>query len=45
MVNESAVDHLLQRGFKMHSFAAIMMNDKPMAKFENYILTSPPFFL
>jgi len=45
MVNQVAVDHLLGRGFKMHSFVAIMMNDQPFTKFENYILASPQFFL
>ena len=45
MVNQAAVDHLLGRGFKLHSFVAIMMNDQPFIKFENYILASPPFFL
>lgn len=45
MVNQVAVDHLIGRGFKMHSFVAIMMNDQQSAKFEKYILTSPPFFL
>lgn len=45
MVNQEAIDYLLGRGYKMHSFVAIMMNDKPLTNFENYILTSPPFFL
>lgn len=45
MVNQVAVDYLLGREFMIHGFVAIMMNDHPMAKFENYILTSPPFFL
>ena len=45
MVNQVAVDYLLGRGFQMHRFVAIMMNDKSIGKFENYILTSPPFFL
>lgn len=45
MVNQAAVDYLLGRGFKMHSFVAIMMNADSGRKFENYILTSPPFLL
>ena len=45
MVNREAVDYLLGRGFRMDSFIAILMNDKPFGKFENYITPSPPFFL
>jgi hypothetical protein len=45
MVNRKAVDHLLKRGFRIDSFIAMLMNDKPFGQFENYITTSPPFFL
>lgn len=45
MINEVAVDYLLERGFRMSTFLALIMTDKPFGKFENYILTSPPFFL
>ena len=45
MVNQVVVDYLLKRGFRMDSFVALMMNDKPFTRFENYILTSPPFFM
>jgi GNAT superfamily N-acetyltransferase len=45
MVNTVAVDYLLERGFKMDVFLALVMNDDPVTKFENYIVTSPPFFL
>ena len=45
MVNLCAVDFLLQRGYRIDSFIAILMNDKPFGNFENYINTSPPFFL
>ena len=45
MINQVVVDYLLGRGFRMDTFMAVMMNDKPFAKFENYILTSPPFFM
>jgi hypothetical protein len=44
MVNQAAVDHLLARGFRIDSFMALLMNDAPFGKFENYIFTSPPFF-
>jgi GNAT superfamily N-acetyltransferase len=45
MINHAAVDYLLARGFRMDSFIAIFMSDKPFGKFENYIITSPPFIL
>ena len=45
MVNETAVTYLLQRGFRMDSFMAYWMVDRPFGKLENYIITSPPFFL
>lgn len=45
MVNRTAVDYLLGRGFRMDSFMAILMSDTPFGRFENYIATSPPFFM
>lgn len=45
MVNQVAVDHLLRRGFKVGTFLTMMMTNKPFGKFENYILTNPPFFM
>ena len=45
MINQVAVDYLLGRGFRMDSFMAVMMTDKPFGRFENYIFTSPPFFM
>jgi hypothetical protein len=45
MVNETAVTYLLQRGFRMDSFIAYWMCDRPFGKLENHIITSPPFFL
>lgn len=45
MVNKSAIDDLLARGYRMDSFIAILMNDRPFGHFEHYINTSPPFFL
>jgi len=45
MVNQVAADYLLDHGYRMDSFIAILMNDKPFGKFENYIAPSPPFFL
>jgi hypothetical protein len=45
MVNRAVVDYLLVRNFRMDSFMALFMSDLPFGRFENYILTSPPFFL
>jgi len=35
----------LKRGFRLDKFMAVLMSDVPFGRFENYILTSPPFFL
>jgi GNAT superfamily N-acetyltransferase len=45
MVNQTAVDHLLARGFIIGSFAAQFMSDEPFGNFENYIVTTPPFII
>ena len=45
MVNRAAVDYLLSRGCKLESFFEFFMADSAFGKFENYILTSPPFFV
>ncbi|HUH98685.1 MAG TPA: GNAT family N-acetyltransferase [Anaerolineales bacterium] len=45
MVNRAAVDHLLGRGCRLESFFEFFMADAPFGKFENYVLTSPPFFV
>lgn len=45
MVNRVVVDYLLERHFKVGAFITMMMTNKPFGNFENYILTSPPFFM
>ncbi len=45
MINRRAVDHLLKRGYRVDAFIALYMSDAPPAGFENYICTSPPFFV
>lgn len=45
MVNQAAVEHLLARGFRFDAFFALFMSDVPLGRFENYVCTSPPFFL
>ncbi len=45
LVNKAAVDYLLKRGYQMDSFFAFFMSDEPFGKFENYLFSSPPFFM
>lgn len=45
LINTKAVDTLLGRGFRMDRFFCQVMTDQPFGQFENYISTSPIFFL
>ena len=45
LINRHAVDYLLGRGYRMDSFFCFHMADGPLGRLENYIVTSPPFFL
>jgi GNAT superfamily N-acetyltransferase len=45
LINRAAVDYLLSRGYQMDQFIALFMCDEPFGRFENYLCTSPPFFL
>jgi GNAT superfamily N-acetyltransferase len=45
MVNHVAVDYLLGRSFRLDPFITIFMSDASFGRFENYIITSPPFIL
>ena len=45
LVNQTAIDYLLGRGFELASFTATLMSDRPFGNFESYICTAPPFFL
>lgn len=44
-INRHALDYLIGRGFRMDSFITLIMSDEPFGRFENYIVTDPPFFL
>ncbi|HAV76240.1 MAG TPA: hypothetical protein DCX53_02695 [Anaerolineae bacterium] len=44
-VNTIAIDYLMSRGYRLEGFITSILSDKPFGKFENYLLTSPPFFL
>jgi GNAT superfamily N-acetyltransferase len=45
LINRVVVDYLLERGYQLDGFLGSIMSDEPFGKFENYLLTSPPFFL
>jgi GNAT superfamily N-acetyltransferase len=45
LINRTAVDYLLGRGFQMDSFIALFLSDEPFGQFDHYIFPSPPFFL
>lgn len=44
-VNTTAIDYLLNRGYRLEGFLGTIMSDKPFGRFENYLLMSPPYFL
>ena len=44
-INSSAIGHLLKRGYRLEGFLGSIMSEKPFGKFENYLLTSPPYIL
>ncbi|MCA9945148.1 MAG: GNAT family N-acetyltransferase [Anaerolineales bacterium] len=45
MVNETAVTYLLSRNYKIDSFMAMFMSDRPFGNFDRYLVTGPPFFV
>ncbi|MBZ0281862.1 MAG: GNAT family N-acetyltransferase [Anaerolineae bacterium] len=45
LMNRFAVDHMLSRGAQLDSFFEFFMSDVPFGQFEQYIFTSPPFFV
>jgi GNAT superfamily N-acetyltransferase len=45
MVNETAIAHLLGRGFRLDPFFSYLMSVKPFGRFAQYIETTPTFFL
>jgi ribosomal protein S18 acetylase RimI-like enzyme len=45
LVNQAAVDYLIGRGYRLDGFFAFFMSNVPLGRFENYICTSPPFFI
>jgi GNAT superfamily N-acetyltransferase len=45
MMNRGAADFVLQRGYKLDPFYTFFMSKHALGNFENYIFTSPPFFM
>jgi GNAT superfamily N-acetyltransferase len=45
LINTKAVDTLLERGYRLDRFFCHVMTDQAFGQFENYIATSPMFFL
>jgi GNAT superfamily N-acetyltransferase len=45
LINRAAVRHLLGRGFQIEPFVVVAMSDEPFGRFENYVCSSPPFFM
>lgn len=45
LINRSAVDYLLGRGFELDPYTILFFSDEPFGRFENYIISSPDFFL
>lgn len=45
MINRAAIRYLLGNGYQMGAFIAYLMSDRPFGRFENYLMTSPIFFL
>lgn len=43
--NRAAVDYLLGRGFHLGGFYVFVMANTAFGRLENYIITSPPFFM
>lgn len=44
-INTLVIDHLMSRNYRIEGFITSILSEQPFGKFENYLLTSPPFFL
>jgi GNAT superfamily N-acetyltransferase len=45
LIAQTAIDHLLGRGFRVDPFLMLFFTDGPVDGLDRYVLTSPPFFL
>ena len=44
-INTIVIDYLMSRNYRLEGFITSILSNEPFGKFENYLLTSPPFFL
>lgn len=44
-INTIVIDFLLKRGYRLEGFMSSIMSNKPFGKLENYLLSSPLYFL
>lgn len=45
LVNQAAVSWLLEHRYRLGDFITYLMSDTPFGRFENYLITTPSFFL
>jgi hypothetical protein len=45
MVNEVAMRHLLERGFRLDTFFTFLLSSRPFGQFDRFIGFAPPFVL
>lgn len=45
LINRAAVDYLLGRGFRLEDFTVLFMSDEAFGRFDQYIFSSPSFFM
>jgi len=43
--NETAIRHLLDRGYRLDSWINFLMSDRPFGQFDRFIGFGPPIFL
>jgi len=44
-INTIVIDYLMSRNYRLEGFITSILSNEPFGKFENYLLTSPPYFL
>ncbi len=45
LVNGKAIQYFLERKYQMDAFTVLFMSNQPFGKFENYLFSSPVFFM
>jgi GNAT superfamily N-acetyltransferase len=44
LINHTAVEYLLDRGYSMSAFYTLFMSDVPFGRYDRYVFTTPTFF-